>query len=129
MALLGMPSTWRVELIAIAQLLRRSIYLTSESIIGRWPILSVDELFTVVLIVVVGAVTTAALYLGLLGLLGAVHIVRCASCNHWTFSSADGRPCSCPRCRHLALSHPLHAAGRPRHLKHALAIQKRDEQQ
>ena len=124
-----MPSTLSVESIAITQLLRCRIYLMSDSIIGRWPILSVDELVTVVLIVVVGAVTTAALYLGLLGLLGAVHIVRCASCNHWTFSSADGRPCSCPRCRHLALPHPLHAAGHPRHLKHALPIQKGDEQQ
>ena len=48
--------------------------------------MTLDEGVTVVLMVGVGVLTTAALYVGLVGMLGGFYIVRCASCSHWTFS-------------------------------------------
>lgn len=76
--------------------------------------MNVDELVTVVLMVTVGAVTTAAFYFGFAGLLGAFLIVRCKSCSHLTFTSADGSPRSCPRCHHPVLAHALVADSRSR---------------
>ena len=48
-------------------------------------VVTLDEGVTVVLMVGVGVLTTAALYVGLVGMLGGFYIVRCASCSHWTF--------------------------------------------
>jgi hypothetical protein len=74
---------------------------------------TLDEGITVVLMVGVGALTTAALYVGLVGMLGGFYIVRCASCNHWIFSPADRPRQSCTRCRRSALLHPLRAVRHP----------------
>lgn len=70
--------------------------------------MSMSELLTVALIVFVGMIDTAALYVGLLGLLGGLYFLRCASCDHLAFSFTDGPRDSCPYCRHPLLLHPLH---------------------
>ncbi len=69
--------------------------------------LNVDELVTAVLMVVVGAVAITALYLGLMGFAGAVVIIRCQSCDRWTFSSAHGPSRSCQRCHHPVFVHAV----------------------
>jgi DNA-directed RNA polymerase subunit RPC12/RpoP len=70
---------------------------------------TVYEVLTIALIVVLAAASTAAIYLGLRGWAGDLYVVRCASCNHLTFASADQPPHSCPYCRHGVLLHPMHA--------------------
>jgi hypothetical protein len=68
--------------------------------------MTASEVIGVALIVVVGVLTTAALYAGLVGMLGGLYIVRCSACDHFTFSFTP-RPRSCPYCRHPMLLHPL----------------------
>ena len=67
------------------------------------------EVITVLLLVLVGIIASGALYLGLLGMLGGVSIVRCVSCRHFTFTFSDGPSPSCAQCRHPRLLHPLRA--------------------
>ena len=69
--------------------------------------MSVFEVSTIVLIAVLGAAATAAIYLGLLNWMGAFYVVRCVACHHMTFSSAKQSPESCAHCRHPALMHPI----------------------
>lgn len=76
--------------------------------------MGVDEFITAGFAVLVGAATTAALYVGLMGMLGAAHVVRCAACNRWTMSGSDRSTQSCPRCDHPVLWHPLDTLGRLR---------------
>ena len=54
--------------------------------------MEIYEFLTVALVVVLAAATTAAIYYGLLGMIGQFFIVRCASCGHLTTSAADS-PC------------------------------------
>jgi len=72
--------------------------------------MTVFEILTVVVIVALGTLATAAIYLGLLNWVGAFHIVRCAACHHLTTSTVRGSQASCPHCRHPVLLHPLYAA-------------------
>ena len=65
------------------------------------------EVITALLIVAVGVLTTAALYVGLMGMLGGLYVVRCPSCAHWTFSLNDTPERDCRHCRHPMLLHPL----------------------
>jgi hypothetical protein len=81
--------------------------------------MTADEALTVILIVVVGALTTAALYVGLLGMLGAIDIVRCDSCNHLTLSPTQRLRHYCIRCRHPLLLHPARAIHHRRQLAEA----------
>jgi hypothetical protein len=60
-------------------------------------------------LIVVGTLTTAALYIGLMGMLHALVIVHCESCSHWTFTSPGSSPRSCARCHHPVLLLPSHA--------------------
>ena len=76
--------------------------------------MSVYEVLTVLLIVVIGMAATAAIYLWLLNWVGAFFVVRCAACHHLAFSSANAARTSCPHCRHPVLTHPLYAAHHPR---------------
>jgi ribosomal protein S27E len=78
--------------------------------------MSVYEVLTIVLIAVIGMATTAAIYLGLLNWVGAFFVVRCASCHHLTFASANAAQKSCPHCRHPVLTHPLYSLHHPRSL-------------
>jgi DNA-directed RNA polymerase subunit RPC12/RpoP len=80
------------------------------------PIMTVYEVLTVTLIVVLALLTTVAIYLGLMNWLGALYVVRCDSCHHQTFSSAKQPQHSCPHCRHPVLTHPLYAVRHPRDL-------------
>ena len=73
-----------------------------------------SEAVTIVFIVLVGSITTAALYVGLAGLLGGIHVVDCGSCHHQTFSFGDAPTRSCPQCRHPLLLHPLRFTRRHR---------------
>ncbi|MCW2687994.1 MAG: hypothetical protein JWR37_2884 [Mycobacterium sp.] len=75
--------------------------------------MTVYEVLTVFLIVALATAATAAVYLGLLGWMGGFYGVRCASCHHVTFSSANRPQDSCPHCRHPVLMHPLHAVHHP----------------
>lgn len=75
--------------------------------------MTVYEGLTFAVIVVLGAATTVAIYVGLLGMLGQFYVVRCAVCNHVTFSSVDRPQQSCPYCRHPVLLHPFHAFHHP----------------
>ncbi|SLF47660.1 Uncharacterised protein [Mycobacteroides abscessus subsp. abscessus] len=72
-----------------------------------------DEFVTVVLGFLVGCATTAALYIGLLGMVGAAHVVRCTACNHWMISQT-GPVGICTRCSHPLLRHPVRALRRQR---------------
>jgi hypothetical protein len=81
--------------------------------------MTAGEALTVILIAVVGALTTAALYVGLLGMLGAIDIVRCDSCSHLTLCPAQRLRSSCIRCRHPLLLHPMRAIHHPRKLAEA----------
>ncbi|AYM40931.1 hypothetical protein BKG75_16225 [Mycobacteroides chelonae] len=75
--------------------------------------MGMDEFITATLAFVVGSATTVALYLGLLGMLGAARLVRCAQCDHWALSHTDSA-IVCARCSHPALWHPLAALRRRR---------------
>ncbi len=72
--------------------------------------MTVYEVLTIALIVVLAMAATTAIYLGLLNWVGGVFVVRCAACHHLTFSSANQPQHSCPHCRHPVLMHPLYAA-------------------
>lgn len=72
-----------------------------------------DEFVTAALGFVVGCATTAALYIGMLGMMGAVHVVRCTACSHWMVSGTDS-PAVCMRCSHPLLWHPVIAMRRRR---------------
>jgi hypothetical protein len=76
-------------------------------------IVAVYEVLTIGLDAALAAATTAALYYGLLGMIGMFFIVRCASCGHLTSSSADRPEPSCAFCRHPILLHPLRALRHP----------------
>ncbi|EHB49965.1 hypothetical protein MycrhDRAFT_5352 [Mycolicibacterium rhodesiae JS60] len=76
--------------------------------------MTVYEVLTIAVIVVVGTAATAAIYLGLLNWIGGAYIVRCATCRHLTVSSDRRQPQSCAHCRHPVLMHPVHAVHHPR---------------
>ncbi|MGY4711148.1 hypothetical protein ACXDF8_16560 [Mycolicibacterium sp. CBM1] len=75
--------------------------------------MTVYEVLTIALIVVLGTVATAGIYLGLLNWIGGAYVVRCAACRHLTVSSARSQPQSCLHCRHPVLMHPVHAVHHP----------------
>ena len=54
--------------------------------------MTVYEVLTVALIVVLGTAATAAIYLGLLNWIGAAYVVRCAGCRHLTVSQDRRQP-------------------------------------
>jgi ribosomal protein S27E len=75
--------------------------------------MAVYEVGTIVLVVVLATAATAAIYLGLLNWMGAFYVVRCATCHHLTYSSANQAQSSCAHCRHPVLLHPMYAARHP----------------
>jgi hypothetical protein len=85
-------------------------------------IMTVYEVGTIALVVVLATAATVAIYLGLLNWIGAFYVVRCAACHHLTFSSANQAQGSCPHCRHPALLHPMHAARHPRDLSEVRVV-------
>ncbi|HEY4611080.1 MAG TPA: hypothetical protein VIH06_17825 [Ilumatobacteraceae bacterium] len=84
--------------------------------------MSVYEVLTVLLIVVIGTAATAAIYLGLLNWAGAFFVVRCEACHHLAFSSAKTAQKSCPHCRHPVLTHPLYAMHHPRNVSEVRVV-------
>ncbi|MBO0679562.1 hypothetical protein JRC04_19030 [Mycolicibacterium sp. S2-37] len=72
--------------------------------------MTVYEALTIALIILLAAVTTVAIYLGMMNWIGAAYVVRCAGCHHLTVASANEPQPSCPHCRHPALMHPLYSA-------------------
>jgi hypothetical protein len=92
---------------------------SAERLIRRCSIITVYEDLTLAVIFLLAAAATAAIYLGLAGMLGRTRWVRCAACNHWTFSPANEPRC-CPYCRHPLLLHPVHAIFHPR--RHASEV-------
>ncbi|MFN8226885.1 MAG: hypothetical protein U0R18_09240 [Mycobacterium sp.] len=83
--------------------------------------MTVYEVLVVVIAVMVGAIATGAIFLGLLNWIGAFHVVHCRTCHHLTGSSVNDPPVSCPHCRHPALTHPFYAARHPDHRVRVLA--------
>ncbi|WP_029114154.1 hypothetical protein [Mycobacterium sp. URHB0044] len=75
--------------------------------------MTVYEVGTIALVVLIGTAATAAIYLGLLNWIGAFYVVRCAACHHLTFSSANESQASCAHCRHPVLLHPMYTARHP----------------
>jgi ribosomal protein S27E len=71
--------------------------------------MTLEEVFTIAVIAVLGTAATAAIYLGLLNWIGAFYVVRCAACRHLTFSSSNQARESCAHCRHPMLMHPIYA--------------------
>ncbi|MCB0942501.1 MAG: hypothetical protein KDB72_19935 [Mycobacterium sp.] len=76
--------------------------------------MTVYEVLTVVVIVILGTAATAAIYFGLLNWIGGAYVVRCARCHHLTVSSVRRQPRTCTHCRHPVLMHPVHAVRHPR---------------
>jgi hypothetical protein len=70
----------------------------------------VYEFLTLVVVVVLGAAATVAVFLGLLNWMGGYYVVRCDACHHLTSSSANHGQPSCAHCRHPVLMHPVHSA-------------------
>jgi hypothetical protein len=79
--------------------------------------MTVYEVLTVALIVVLAMATIVAIYLGLMNWIGAAHVVRCAACHHLTVAQSNQPQGSCPHCRHPALMHPLYAAHHPHEIR------------
>lgn len=69
----------------------------------------VVEVVASVLVLTLGVVTTAMLYVGLLGVVGVLRLVRCERCGHLGVTSPGRSLTSCPRCHHHDLRHPLQA--------------------
>ena len=78
--------------------------------------MSLYEVLTVVLIAVLALAASAAIYIGVIGLMGGFYFVRCAACGHLTFSATKRPRASCVHCRHPVLTHPLHAVHHPRNV-------------
>jgi hypothetical protein len=62
----------------------------------------VSETITTIALIAVGLFTIASLYIGLLGMLGAISIGRCAMCGHVSMSLTGQPAHQCRRCRHRA---------------------------
>jgi hypothetical protein len=84
--------------------------------------MSIFEIVTIALVVLLGCAATAAIYLGLLNWIGGYHVVRCAACHHLTGSSVKAPRESCPHCRHPVLLHPLYAVRHPRTLSEVRVV-------
>lgn len=68
------------------------------------------EVVIATLVLALGIVATAGLYVGLLGYLGVVfHVAHCERCGHLWITSAASPLQSCPSCNHPRLLHPVHA--------------------
>lgn len=76
--------------------------------------MSVYEVLTIILVTLLAMGATAAIYIGLIGMLGGAHFVPCARCGHLTFSASKQPHDSCVHCRHPVLMHSLHALIHPR---------------
>jgi hypothetical protein len=72
--------------------------------------MTIYEVGTIALVVVLAFGATVAIYVGLLNWMGAFYVVRCAACHHLTFSSSNQAQGSCAHCRHPALLHPVYTA-------------------
>ncbi|HUO37672.1 MAG TPA: hypothetical protein VMU34_07480 [Mycobacterium sp.] len=75
--------------------------------------MDVYEVLTVIITALLALAATAAIYIGVMGLLGGFYFARCAACGHLVFSSTKRPHPSCVHCRHPVLLHPLHAALHP----------------
>jgi hypothetical protein len=84
--------------------------------------MTIYEELTIALIIVLALATTAAIYIGLLNWINAVHVVRCAACHHMTFSAVNEAQPSCPHCRHPVLLHPIYAAHHPGRLSEVRVV-------
>jgi hypothetical protein len=80
------------------------------------------EVLTGVLVAVSVVVMAVALYVGLLGALGFIRLVRCDRCGHLGMTTAAAPLRACGRCRHGRLLHPLVS------LHHAYVVPDRDSQ-
>ena len=82
--------------------------------------MAVYEVLTIALAIVLAALSTAAIYYGLLGMSGQVYSVRCSACHHLTLSWNNEPQPSCPRCRHPMLMHPIRSISHPHRRAHPI---------
>lgn len=75
--------------------------------------MTVYEVLTVALIMVLATATTVAIYVGMANWIGACYMVRCSECHHLTFASVNSPQESCAHCDHPMLMHPLYASRHP----------------
>ncbi|BBZ00374.1 hypothetical protein [Mycolicibacterium fallax] len=71
--------------------------------------MTVYEMFNIAVMVVVGLVAVAGIYLGLLNWFGGFHMVHCTRCHHLTGSTHEEPPAECVHCRHPMALHPFYA--------------------
>jgi hypothetical protein len=74
--------------------------------------MTVYELLTLLVAVLLALGATAAIYVGLLNWAGGFFVVRCAACHHLAFSTVNTPKTSCPHCKYPALLHPLYTVRR-----------------
>ncbi len=79
--------------------------------------MTVYQVLTVTLIVVLAMATTVAIYLGLMNWFRVLYVVRCEACHHLTVASANRPQGSCPQCRHPVLTHPIYSARHPHQIR------------
>jgi len=53
-------------------------------------------------------VAAIALYIGGMGVTGAIQLARCTNCGHTTVVAPHEGAGSCPFCRHERILHPVH---------------------
>ncbi|MEZ0051671.1 DNA-directed RNA polymerase subunit RPC12/RpoP [Mycobacterium sp. MAA66] len=72
--------------------------------------MTVYEVLTLLVAVVLALGATAAIFAGLLNWAGGFFVVRCAACHHLAFSTVNKPKTACPHCKYPALLHPLYTA-------------------
>jgi DNA-directed RNA polymerase subunit RPC12/RpoP len=65
------------------------------------------------LVTALGLATLIALYLGLLGIAGALQWTRCERCGHLVVTATSTALSACAYCSHERLLHPLHTIRHP----------------
>ena len=74
--------------------------------------MTVVDVLTAALVLVLGIVTMMAIYIGIMGMLGVTRLTRCDTCGHLGVTPADEPLLTCTYCRHERLLHPVHAMHR-----------------
>lgn len=82
--------------------------------------MTVYEVLTIALIVLIATATTVAIYVGLANWVGTCYMVRCSECHHLTFASVNRPQESCAHCRHPMLMHPIYAVQHPGNAVHVV---------
>jgi hypothetical protein len=72
--------------------------------------MTVYEVLTLLVAVVLALGATAAIFAGLINWAGGFFVVRCAACHHLAFSTVNKPKTACTHCKYPMLLHPLYTA-------------------